>query len=123
MIVTRPATAADVHAVHPDMRCSYRAWAVDRDDRLVGLIGLALTHPPSLFAWFDEELRPMLSCPALMRLVVRARQAMDRLGVPVATVRDPRERQAPRILKRLGFRFDHFDGVDAVYARVPGEIE
>lgn len=118
MISVRVATMPEVKEAHPDMQCSYRAWAVEMDGDLVGLIGLALTRPQAcLFCWIDPRLRPHLASITVMRLVKKVADLVAAQKAPVLAVRDRKEPKAPHILKRMGFRFyDIIDG-DAVYRR------
>lgn len=117
MLVSRPATLADVMQVHPDQGCSWRAWACDLDGELVGVVGIALTRPVAcLFCWFSEELRPFLKSLTVLRLLKKVEAAVKASRVPVLAIRDRKEPKAPHILKRLGFVFDHVaDDGDAVY--------
>lgn len=118
MITTRPATAADVQRVHPDQKCSWRAWAVELDGLLAGVIGVALSRPyPCLFCWFDERLRPHFRCLTVLRLIKRVEAVLRSASGPVLAIRDPHEPRAPHILKRLGFRFYCLADGDAVYIK------
>lgn len=116
-LVSRPATAADILAVHPDQTCSWRAWAVDLDGKLAGVIGIALMRPMAcLFCWFDEALRPYLKSLTVLRLLKKVEEVVKASRVPVLAIRDRKEPKAPHILKRLGFVFDHVsDEGDPIY--------
>jgi hypothetical protein len=105
-LVTRAATAEDVKAFYPDLRCSFRAWVCELDGVVQGIIGVALVRPLScLFSVFREPLRPFLRHLAIMRLIKRAQAAVKASRVPVLAVAEPTEPTAPGILKRLGFEY------------------
>jgi hypothetical protein len=111
VISVRPATAADVTALH-GCGASYIAWACDLDGEPVGAIGLALTRPRAcLFCGFDEKLRPYLKAMPILRLLKRVEALIRERGLPVYAIRQPDEPKAEAILTRLGFEyFDEIDG-------------
>lgn len=116
MLVARPATAADVQQVHPDQSCSFIGRAVDLNGELAGVIGMSLSRPVrSIFCWFDEGLRPHLKCLTILRLLKWLEGEVRNSRLPVFAIRDPKERHAPHVLKRLGFRFHSIVDGDAVY--------
>lgn len=117
MIVTRPATAADVAGLHPEAAgTSYRAWACDLDERPVGVIGLALTRPRAcLFCGFDEALRPHLRSMPVMRLLKSVETMFKARGLPVFAIREASEPKAGRILERLGFEYIGIVDGDEIY--------
>ena len=112
-MTTRPATSDDIGNMH-GVPVSYRAWAVDLDGELAGVIGLALTRPRAcLFCWFDEKLRPFLETVAVMRLVKKTETLIRKRGLPVYAIRQADEPKAAAILTRLGFMpDDEIDGDD-----------
>lgn len=116
MITTRPATAADVKAMYPEHTASFRAWVVELDGAAKGIIGIALYRPIAcLFSAFEEELRPHLKKPAVLRLIKKVEAVINKSRTPVRAVADPNEPTAPTILQRLGFEYiGDVDG-DAVY--------
>lgn len=106
MLVSRPATAADVAKWHPEYSCSYRAWTVELDGEPRGIIGLALTRPVAcLFSAFDEELRPHLRSMTIWRLVKKVQALIEGRGLPVFAIAQDDEPEAARNLERLGFVF------------------
>lgn len=117
-LTSRPATRADVDHFYPGVTCSFRAFVCEMDGHPAGIIGIALKRDdPSIFCTFDERLRPHLRCLTVLRLLKWLDRELSRRRGPVFAVRERGEREAVRILKRLGFSFfDVIDG-DAIYWR------
>ena len=115
---SRPATIDDVKAVFPEQSCSFKALACEMDGERVGVIGIALKRPtPCVFCWFDERLRPHLRSMTVMRMVKKLDDWLAGITVPVAAIRDRKERNAVHILKRLGFEFYGLHEGEAIYVR------
>lgn len=120
MLVSRPATAADVREFYPDMTCSFRAWVCELDGKVEGIIGLALTRPIAcMFSAFREALRPYLKSLTILRLIKRAEAAVKASRVPVRAIAEPTEPTAPGMLERLGFEFELMNDGDAIYRLEP----
>ncbi len=105
MIQVRAATRADIDRWFPGTGAiSFRAWACDLDGEPAGVVGVALGNPQSwLFAAFDEDLRPMLRKPAIVKAILRVRELVRRSKTQVLAYRDPGEERAPDILRKFGF--------------------
>jgi len=74
------------------------------DGKVVGGVGVALYRPvATLFSWIDDELRPHMRRPAVIRIILNARKACERSRLPVVAAADPDEPTAPGLLNRLGF--------------------
>jgi hypothetical protein len=116
MIVTRPATVADVREFYPEYTCSFRAWVAEIDGEVQGIIGVALTRPfACMFSAFREALRPHLKSLSILRLIKRAEAAVRASSVPVLAIAEPTEVTAPGMLERIGFEYlDRIDG-DEIY--------
>lgn len=115
-LATRPATKADIMAMYPEHSSSFRAWVVELEGSPKGVIGIALYRPAAcLFSAFDEELRPHLRRPAVLRLIKQVGMIVKKSRLPVMAIADESEPTSPKILKRLGFEYiAEVDG-DAVY--------
>lgn len=121
MIVTRPATAADVKLFYPEYSCSFRAWVAEQDGRVQGIIGVALTRPIAcMFSAFREPLRQHLKCMPILRLIKKAQAAVQESKIPVLAIAEPTEPTAPGMLERIGFEYlGRIDG-DELYQWTPG---
>jgi hypothetical protein len=113
-LTARPATLADVRARYPDHTASFRAWVFELDGEPKGIVGIALYRPVStLFSAFDEELRPHLPRPTVMRVVKKLQRLCERYPRPVVATAEPGEPTAPGLLRKLGFHLvDNIDGED-----------
>lgn len=120
-LVIRPAKLDELAQWHPESAgVSYRAWAVDDEEGLVGVIGLALTRPRAcVFCGFDERLRPYLKCMALMRLLKKLHLLIIARDKPVYALLDPKESAAPAILTRMGFAHEWTRDGNTVYVWRP----
>ena len=116
-VTTRGATLNDVRAFYPDMTASFRAWIVELDGEVQGIIGIALVRPmPCIFSVFKEALRPFLRSLPIMRLVKKLQAIVEASKGPVLAIAEPKEVTAPSLLMKLGFRYyDTIDG-DEIYA-------
>jgi hypothetical protein len=121
-LTTRTATAADLKEHYPDFTCSFRAWVAELDGAPKAMIGVALTLPVAfLFSRFEPEFRPHLRRLGAMKLIRAAREACRASSVPVWTIAQRDEPDAPRILERLGFRLLGEAMGEVIYEFVPGE--
>lgn len=120
-MTVRPATAADLEGLHPDLAgISYRAWAGEVDGKCAAVVGLALTRPRAwLFCRFDEAARPFIRSMPAMRALKKVHDLIEARGVPVFAVREPDEEKAPALLRRLGFAFAEQVGDDEIYVWEP----
>lgn len=115
-VTTRPAQAADIAHFYPDLGTSVRAWIIELDGVMVGIVGIAMCRPThSIFSTFDEALRPYLKRLSVLRLIKRLQTYVEAAKGPVLAVREPGERQSAHLLKRLGFRFHALVEGDAIY--------
>jgi hypothetical protein len=116
MLRSRPATMTDVQRFYPGLGVSVRAWVCEIDGEVQGIIGIAITRPAhSIFSMFSEALRPHLRSLTVLRLVKWLADLLPSFRAPIFAIREPGGRQAPHILKRLGFRFYGIVDGDAVY--------
>lgn len=116
MILSRPATPADIERFYPGLGVSVRAWVCEVDGVPAGILGVALMRPAhSVFSVVTDLLRPHLRSVTVARMIKRFQAYVERLKAPVLAVRERGLPEAPRLLKRLGFRFYALVDGDAIY--------
>lgn len=122
-LTARPATPIDIRVFYPEETCSFRAWVVELDGELQGVIGVALSLPTAcMFSTFHEPLRPWLKHPTVLRLIKKAEAAVKASRVPVVALAEPKERTAPKILERLGFKHVGCGDAGEIYAYYGGPL-
>lgn len=108
----RFATREDAESFYPEILMSFRAWVLEYQKEAIAIWGYLFSDEGRILFCKTKGDIPKKT---FWKFTKQLKEEISKTAVPIWAIRDEELPTSERFLKRLGFKFSHFNKNESVY--------